>query len=137
MSWTPEQELQYLTQLVLEASRWRVSEDQAEEDPLRLEITQRINTLQGVEPEVVDGRIQSVRERGLAKAEAKAKKKKYKNRTKEGRHRIIVQGHRITVDLDKLIRVPHRSSPTGYKYELAPGVTEEQLLAEAQTHDKE
>lgn len=137
MSWTPEQELQYLTQLVLEASRWRVSEDQAEEDPLRLEITQRINTLQGVEPEVVDGRIQSVRERGLAKAEAKAKKKKYKNRTKEGRHRIIVQGHRITVDLDKLVKVPHKSSPTGYKYELAPGVTEEQLLAEAQTHDKE
>lgn len=134
---TPEQELQYLTQLVLEASRWRVSEDQAEEDPLRLEITQRINTLQGIEPEVIGGRIQSVRERGLAKAEAKAKKKKYKNKTKEGRHRIIVQGHRITVDLDKLVKVPYKASPTGYKYELAPGVTEEQLLAEAQTHDKE
>ena len=131
---TPEQELQYLTGLILEASKWRVSEDQAEEDPLRLEITQRINTLQGVEPEVIDGRIQSVRERGLAKAEAKANKKKYKSRTKEGRHRIIVQGHRITVDLDKLVKVPHRSSPTGYKYELAPGVTEEQLLAEAQVH---
>ena len=133
---TPQEELHYLTQLVLEASRWRVSEDQAEEDPLRLEITQRINTLQGVEPEVVDGRIQSVRERGLAKAEAK-EKKKYKNRTKEGRHRIIVQGHRITVDLDKLVKVPYKSSPTGYRYELAPGVTEEQLLEEALTHDKE
>lgn len=132
---TPQEELHYLTQLVLEASRWRVSEDQAEEDPLRLEITSRIYALQGIEPEVIDGRIQSVRERGLAKAEAKAKKKK-QCRTKEGRQRIVIQGHRITVDCDKLVKVPHASSPTGYKWELIPGVTEEQLLEESLANAK-
>lgn len=126
---TPQEELRYLTGLVLEASKWRVSEDQADEDPLRLEVTQRLAALQGEKPEVVNGREQSVRERGLAKA-AEREKKKYSHKTKEGRHRIFIDGHRVTVDLDKLVKVPHVSSPTGYRWELAPGVTKEQLLGE-------
>lgn len=71
---TKQQELEYLISLTLSASEWRVSEDQADVDPLRLEITQRLSRLQGIEPDVVDGREQSVVERGLAKAEAKKAK---------------------------------------------------------------
>lgn len=54
---TEQEELRYLISLTLSASEWRVSEDQADVDPLRLEITHRLETLQGIEPEVVDGRI--------------------------------------------------------------------------------
>jgi len=119
---TQQEELKYLTQLVLEASRWRVSEDQADEDPLRLEITQRINTLQGVEPEVIDGRVQSVRERGLAKAAAKNKTESRSGQTKDGRMRIMYKGHRITIDKDKLVKTPNMHSRTGYVWKAAPGV---------------
>lgn len=69
-----QEELKYLIGLTLSASEWRLSEDQADVDPLRLEITQRLERLQGVEPEIVDGREQSVVERGLARAEAKKAK---------------------------------------------------------------
>lgn len=115
---TSQEELRYLTQLVLEASRWRVSEDQAEEDPLRLEITQRINILQGVEPEVVDGRIQSVRERGLAKQEAKQKH----GQLRPGYHRVSVNGKKLTLHESQLEKVPYAQSPTGYRWKIRDGV---------------
>ena len=117
---TPQDELKYLTQLVLEASRWRVSEDQAEEDPLRLEITQRINTLQGVKPEVVNGRIQSVRERGLAKQEAKAGQSH--GHLRPGYHRVSVNGKKLTLHESQLEKVPYAQSPTGYRWQVKPGV---------------
>lgn len=125
-------EKELLLSIIMESSRWRLSEGD-DRDCIRIECETRLAKYMGISPEVVDGREQSVVERGLAKA-AEKKKKKYKNKTKEGRHRIFIQGRRVTVDLDKLVKVPHKSSPTGYKYELAPGVTEEQLLAEAQNH---
>lgn len=125
---TPEQELQYLTGLILEASKWRVSEDQADVDPLRLEITQRINVLQGIEPEVIDGRVQSVRERGLAKAAAKNKNKSRSGQTKAGRMRVMYKGHRITVDCDKMMQVPNKVSRTGFKWEPKPGINLDDYL---------
>lgn len=125
-SMTPEQELQYLTGLILEASRWRVSEDQAEEDPLRLEITQRINILQGVKPEVVNGRIQSVRERGLAKQEAKQKH----GQLRPGYHRVSINGKKLTLHESQLEKVPYAQSPTGYRWILAPGVNVDNLNKE-------
>lgn len=128
-------EIRYLSDLLLQASRWERSEGEVLSG-LELEVQDRMRRLTGIDTVDEDGRCQSVVERGLAKAAAKAKRKT-PSRTKEGRHRIIVQGHRITVDLNKLVKVPYKASPTGYKYELAPGVTEEQLLEEAKTHDKE
>jgi hypothetical protein len=115
---TPQDELKYLTQLVLEASRWRVSEDQAEEDPLRLEITQRIYALQGTEPEVIDGRVQSVRERGLAKQEAKQKH----GQLRPGFHRVSVNGKKLTLHESQLEKVEYKCSPTGYRWVPKPGV---------------
>lgn len=117
---TPEQELQYLTGLILEASKWRVSEDQADEDPLRLEITQRINTLQGVQPEVIDGRVQSVRERGLAKQKAKAGQ--HHGQLRPGFHRVNVNGRKLTLHESQLDKIPWVSSPTGYRWMPKPGV---------------
>lgn len=113
---TPQEELKYLTQLILEASRWRVSEDQSDEDPLRLEITQRINILQGVKPEVIDGRVQSVRERGTAKSSSRSRQ------TKDDRMRIMYKGHRITVDCNKLVKEPNMHSRTGYVWKARPGI---------------
>lgn len=128
---TEAEEIRYLSDLLLQASRWERSEGEVLSG-LELEVQDRMRRLTGVETVDENGMCQSVVERGLAKAaEAKEKKKKYKNKTKEGRHRIFIQGRRLTVDLDKLVKVPFKSSPTGYKYELAPGVTEEQLLQEA------
>jgi hypothetical protein len=115
---TPQDELKYLTQLVLEASRWRVSEDQADEDPLRLEITQRIYALQGTEPEVIDGRVQSVRERGLAKQEAKQKH----GQLRPGFHRVSVNGKKLTLHESQLEKVPYAQSPTGYRWKIRDGV---------------
>lgn len=127
---TDADEIRYLSDLLLQASRWERSEGEVLSG-LELEVQDRMRRLTGVETVDENGICQSVVERGLAKAAAEKKKKKYKNRTKAGRQRIIVQGHRITVDLDKLVKVQHKSSPTGYRWELAPGVTEEQLLREA------
>jgi hypothetical protein len=124
---TEAEEIRYLSDLLLQASRWERSEGEVLSG-LELEVQDRMRRLTGVETVDENGMCQSVVERGLAKA---AEKKKYKNKTKEGRHRIFIQGRRLTVDLDKLVKVPFKSSPTGYKYELAPGVTEEQLLQEA------
>lgn len=55
---TNKEELKYLTELVLEASKWRISEGD-DRDPLRLEIEQRLATLTGTPETVVDGRIQA------------------------------------------------------------------------------
>ncbi len=127
-------EIRYLSDLLLQASRWERSEGEVLSG-LELEVQDRMRRLTGVDTVDENGMCQSVVERGLAKA-AEKKKKKYKNRTKEGRQRIFIQGHRLTVDLDKLVKVPHNSSPTGYRWELAPGVTEEQLLQEAIDNEK-
>lgn len=126
---TEAEEIRYLSDLLLQASRWERSEGEVLSG-LELEVQDRMRRLTGVDTVDENGMCQSVVERGLAKAAKK--KKKYKNRTKEGRQRINVQGHRLTVDMDKLVKVPHKSSPTGYKWELAPGVEEEQILKEAQ-----
>lgn len=130
---TEAEEIRYLSDLLLQASRWERSEGEVLSG-LELEVQDRMRRLTGVDTVDENGLCQSVVERGLAKA-AEKKKKKYKNRTKEGRQRINVQGHRLTVDMDKLVKVPHKSSPTGYKWELAPGVDKEQILKEAQFRD--
>lgn len=109
-----QQELRYLISLTLAASEWRVSEDQAEVDPLRLEVTQRLNRLQGIEPEIIDGREQSVVERGLAKAEAKKAKVKVINVDKPNTIRVrFPDGSMHRVATEDLRQEPYLQSPTG------------------------
>ena len=107
-----QEELKYLIGITLSASEWRVSEDQADVDPLRLEITQRLNRLQGIEPEIVDGREQSVVERGLARAEAK--KAKVIRVEKPSTIRVkFPDGSMHRVPVVDLLQEPYLQSPTG------------------------
>lgn len=55
---TPQEELRYLSLLLLEATKWQVSEGDAR-TPLELEIDSRIQRLTGVPETVVDGRLQA------------------------------------------------------------------------------
>lgn len=55
---TPQEELRYLSLLLLEASKWQVSEGDSR-TPLELEIDSRIQRLTGVPETVIDGRLQA------------------------------------------------------------------------------
>lgn len=116
-----QQELRYLISLTLAASEWRVSEDQAEVDPLRLEVTQRLNRLQGIEPEIIDGREQSVVERGLAKALAKKAKKDHPNTLRVK----FPDGTSHRVPREHCHQEPYPQSPTGYRWVIDDDAIEE------------
>lgn len=109
-----QQELKYLVSLTLSASEWRLSEGD-ERDPLRLEVEQRIATLLGAEPVVVDGREQSVVERGLAKAKAKAEKEE------RGTRRVTFpDGSMHRASVKDIVQEPYARSPTGYRWVVKP-----------------
>lgn len=107
-----QQELRYLISLILSASEWRLSEDQKDVDPIRLEVNQRIQVLLGEEPEIIDGREQSVVERGLARAEAK--KAKVIKVEKPSTIRVkFPDGSMHRVAIEDLRQEPYLQSPTG------------------------
>lgn len=109
-----QQELKYLISLTLSASEWRLSEGD-ERDPLRLEVEQRIATLLGTEPKVVDGREQSVVERGLAKAKAKAEQEE------RGTRRVTFpDGSMHRASVKDIVQEPYARSPTGYRWVVKP-----------------
>lgn len=109
-----QQELKYLISLTLSASEWRLSEGD-ERDPLRLEVEQRIATLLGTEPVVVDGREQSVVERGLAKAKAKAEQEE------RGTRRVTFpDGSMHRASVQDIVQEPYSRSPTGYRWVVKP-----------------
>lgn len=111
---TEQEELRYLVSLTLSASEWRLSEGD-ERDPLRLEVEQRIATLLGTEPEIVDGREQSVVERGLAKAKDKAEKEE------RGTRRVTFpDGSMHRASVKDIVQEPYARSPTGYRWVVKP-----------------
>ena len=113
---TEQEELRYLISLTLAASEWRVSEDQADVDPLRLEITQRLSRLQGIEPEVVDGREQSVNERWTNwLTEDKPEKEE------RGTRRVTFpDGSMHRASVEDIVQEPYSRSPTGYRWAVKP-----------------
>lgn len=104
-------EKELLLDIVLESSKWRLSEGD-DRDCIRLEVEQRLGKYMGINPEVVDGREQSVVERGLAKAAAKQKH----GQLQPGYHRVTVDGKKLTLHESQLEKVPYRQSPTGYRW---------------------
>lgn len=56
---TKEEELNYLLDIIMSATTWRVSEDDPR-SPLEIEIRQRLDIAMGKEPVEVDGRTQSI-----------------------------------------------------------------------------
>lgn len=118
---TENEEIRYLSDLLLQASRWERSEGEVLSG-LELEVQDRMRRLTGVNTVDENGLCQSVVERGLAKAAAKNKTKSRSGQTKDGRMRIMYKGHRITIDKDKLVKTPNMHSRTGYVWKPAPGV---------------
>lgn len=118
-----QEELRYLSDLLLQASRWERSEGEVLSG-LELEVQDRIRRLTGVETVDENGMAQSVVERGLAKAAAKeaAKAGQHHGQLRPGYHRVSVNGKKLTLHESQLEKVPYIQSPTGYRWKIKPGV---------------
>lgn len=109
-------EKELLLSIIMESSRWRLSEGD-DRDCIRIECETRLAKYMGISPEVVDGREQSVVERGLAKQKAKQKH----GQLQPGYHRVSVDGKKLTLHESQLEKVPYRQSPTGYRWKIREG----------------
>ena len=116
---TVQEELRYLSDLLLQASRWERSEGEVLSG-LELEVQDRIRRLTGVETVDENGMAQSVVERGLAKAAAKAGQRH--GQLRPGYHRVSVGGKKLTLHESQLEKVPYIQSPTGYRWRVKAGV---------------
>ena len=104
---TEAEEIRYLSDLLLQASRWERSEGEVLSG-LELEVQDRMRRLTGVETVDENGMCQSVVERGLARQKAKLEKR--------GTIRIAFpDGSYHRVKLEDVEQVPCMQSPTGYK----------------------
>lgn len=112
-----QEELRYLSELLLQASRWERSEGEVLSG-LELEVQDRIRRLTGVDTVDDNGMAQSVVERGLAKQKAKQKH----GQLQPGYHRVSVNGHKLTLHESQMDKIPWVSSPTGYRWVPKPGV---------------
>jgi hypothetical protein len=116
---TDQEELRYLSDLLLQASRWERSEGEVLSG-LELEVQDRIRRLTGVETVDENGIAQSVVERGLAKAAAKSGQRH--GQLRPGYHRVSYNGKKLTLHESQLEKVEYRCSPTGYRWVPKPGV---------------
>lgn len=112
-------EKELLLDIIMESSKWRLSEGD-DRDCIRIECEQRLAKYMGISPEVVGGREQSVVERGLAKAAAKSGQRH--GQLRPGFHRVTVDGKKLTLHESQLEKVPYAQSPTGYRWQVKPGV---------------
>jgi hypothetical protein len=116
---TDQEELRYLSDLLLQASRWERSEGEVLSG-LELEVQDRIRRLTGVETVDENGMAQSVVERGLAKAAAKSGQRH--GQLRPGYHRVSINGKKLTLHESQLEKVEYKCSPTGYRWVPKPGV---------------
>ena len=124
---TQEQELRYLTDLLLQASRWERSEGEVLSG-LELEVQDRVRRLTGVDTVDDNGMAQSVVERGLAKAEAKKAKSRARRDTQRNSRRVTFpDGSTHRVAADDLHQEPFPQSPTGYRWAINEDAMERYL----------
>ena len=103
---TKEEELRYLVGLTRSAASWRLSEGD-ERSPMELEVASRLDALLGIEPEVIDGRIQA------------PPVKPMKDYSHPNRVRVSLPGGKKKwVTPDKVKKVPYARSKTGFRYVL-------------------
>lgn len=114
---TENEELRYLSDLLLQASRWERSEGEVLSG-LELEVQDRVRRLTGVDTVDDNGMAQSVVERGITKQKAKQKH----GQLQPGYHRVSVNGKKLTLHESQLEKVEFKCSPTGYRWILKPGV---------------
>lgn len=114
---TPNEERQYLCDLLLEASRWRISEDDSENgyNGLELEVRDRLQRLNGPDNEV---QARAVEEEGAD--EAVATPRMNARQRYESTHIRLVgpDGKRHSYRIDDCEQVPSKNSPTGYSWRL-------------------
>lgn len=115
---TPNEERQYLCDLLLEASRWRISEDDAENcyNGLELEVRSRLQRLNGQDNEVPAGTV----EEDEGAPEAAATPKMNARQRYESTHIRLVgpDGKRHSYRIEDCEQVPNPVSPTGYSWRL-------------------
>ena len=102
-----------LLDIILESTRYTV--EPGDDDPIRTEVVDRYKALCRGGSEV-NGK--SVRERGLEKAGQSHGK------LAPGYHRVLVNGVKRTLHESKLVKVPFKCSPTGYRWKLKPEVAD-------------
>lgn len=112
------EERQYLCDLLLEASRWRISEDDAENgyNGLELEVRDRLQRLNGQDNEVPAGTV----EEDEGATEAAATPKMNARQRYESTHIRLVgpDGKRHSYRIEDCEQVPNPVSPTGYSWRL-------------------
>lgn len=114
-----QEELRYLTDLLMEASRWTRSEGETLTG-VELEIQDRIRRLTGVETVDSEGYAQSVVERGLARQQSKNKN------THVGQVRVCIDGKPKWFPESMCMQVPFPKSKTGKKWILRSEVPDGQ-----------
>lgn len=109
---THKEELLYLTTLVLEASKWRISEGD-DTDTIRLEVQDRIRRLNGQN---------TTDENGYNQSEPKSVRhnRKYEDRFTRSHRRICVNGKSFYVLKDHVEKVESKNSRVGYKWIIKP-----------------
>lgn len=110
----PNDERLYLTDLLLEASRWKVSEGEPL-NGLELEVRDRLRRLCGIETRDENDFVQSDISEYVEKEVERQKKKRntIRIRCSDGKY------HRVPTN--KLHKVPSRRSKTGFEWELKEG----------------
>lgn len=109
-------ERELILDILLESTKWHIDNDA--DDAIRLEVCLRARRLLGIEG--VPTEPQSVIERGLARQKAKAAQRH--GQLRPGFHRVTVDGKKLTLHESQLEKVPYVQSPTGYRWQVKPGV---------------
>jgi hypothetical protein len=112
-------EREIILDILLESSRWERSD--SDMDSIRAEVTDRARRLLGIEIKPAD--TMSVLERGAARA---AEKQTRHGKMAPGKHRVTIDGRKVTLDESMLEKVPFQCSPTGYRWKLKPEVIRDQ-----------
>lgn len=110
---TQKEELTYLVDLVKEASKWRLSEND-ERDPIRIEVEQRLDKLLGRNVDTVNGREQSVAAPSATAPAASTRKRK--KAPSDYLIRVKVDGKFKRFPREMCDKVPCVHSTTGYKW---------------------
>lgn len=108
-------EREVILDILLESSRWERTD--SDMDSIRAEVTDRARRLLGIDikpPEAM-----SVLERGAARA---AEKHNRHGKLAPGKHRVSIDGRKVTVDESMLVKEPYKCSPTGYRWVVKPEV---------------
>lgn len=114
-------EREVILDILLESSRWERSDNDM--DSIRAEVTDRARRLLGIEIKQADS--MSVLERGAARA---AEKQTRHGKMAPGKHRVTIDGRKVTVDESLLEKEPYKCSPTGFRWKIRDGVMQGQTV---------